>query len=69
MPNKQATGTVDGIGKQDHSDSAEYWIVGPPGTGKTTTISRQVNLAAREWLLRRAGHQFLASCRRGTRRL
>jgi DNA helicase II / ATP-dependent DNA helicase PcrA len=49
MINEQATGTVDGIGKQDHSYCAEYWIVGPPGTGKTTTISRQVNRAAREF--------------------
>ena len=41
-----ATGTVEGIGQKTDSASSEYWILGPPGTGKTTTITRQVRRAA-----------------------
>ncbi len=40
-----AGGTLDGIGKQDHSVTAEYRIFGPPGTGKTTNLSRQIRRA------------------------
>lgn len=40
-----ATGTLEGIGKQDHSVTAEYRIFGPPGTGKTTNLSRQIRRA------------------------
>jgi DNA helicase II / ATP-dependent DNA helicase PcrA len=41
MVNEHATGSIDGIGQQDHSITSEYWIVGPPGTGKTTTTGDQ----------------------------
>ncbi len=40
-----AAGTLEGIGKQDHSVTAEYRIFGPPGTGKTTNLSRQIRRA------------------------
>jgi DNA helicase II / ATP-dependent DNA helicase PcrA len=40
--NERATGTVDGIGNQDHSITSEYEAFGPPGTGKTKTISALV---------------------------
>ena len=43
--NEQATGTLDGIGQQDHSATSEYRIFGPPGTGKTTNLSRQIRRA------------------------
>lgn len=33
------TGTLDEIGTLDHSVGSEYWIVGPPGTGKTTSLA------------------------------
>ena len=49
MVNEHATGTIDGIGQRDHSFASEYWILGPPGTGKTTEISRQVQLAAAKY--------------------
>ncbi len=45
MLNEQATGTVDEIGEQDHSVTSEYRIFGPPGTGKTTHIGRQIRRA------------------------
>jgi len=34
------------IGSRDHSVTNEYRIFGPPGTGKTTHVARQVHLAA-----------------------
>src|SRR6266436_6061166 len=40
--NESAIGTVDGIGRQDHSMTSEYRIFGPPGTGKTTTIAAHI---------------------------
>src|SRR5436853_2617334 len=33
------------IGNRDHSVTAEYRIFGPPGTGKTTNLSRQIRRA------------------------
>jgi superfamily I DNA/RNA helicase len=47
--NEHAAGSLDGIGQQDHSVTSEYWIVGPPGTGKTTNISDQVRSAAKKY--------------------
>jgi DNA helicase II / ATP-dependent DNA helicase PcrA len=47
--NSTATGTLDGIGRQDHSITSEYWIVGPPGTGKTKSTSQQVQRAAERY--------------------
>ncbi|OFW36749.1 MAG: hypothetical protein A3J28_09265 [Acidobacteria bacterium RIFCSPLOWO2_12_FULL_60_22] len=43
--NSQITGTLDGIGQQDHSATSEYRIFGPPGTGKTTSLTRQIRRA------------------------
>ena len=40
-----ASGTIDGIGQQDHSVTSEYRIFGPPGCGKTTSLTRQIRRA------------------------
>ena len=45
MQSERAAGTLDGIGNQDHSVTAEYRIFGPPGTGKTTNLTRQIRRA------------------------
>jgi hypothetical protein len=43
MPTLDKTGgTLDGIGFQDHSRSSEYWLVGPPGCGKTTRLAELI---------------------------
>jgi len=44
-PNERAIGTLEGIGHQDHSLTSEYRIFGPPGTGKTTNLTRQIRRA------------------------
>ena len=45
MTNEKASGTLDGIGQKDHSATSEYRIFGPPGTGKTTSVARQISRA------------------------
>ncbi|MBI4479391.1 MAG: ATP-dependent helicase [Acidobacteria bacterium] len=45
MMNEQTSGTLEGIGQQDHSATSEYRIFGPPGTGKTTNLTRQIRRA------------------------
>jgi len=38
--------TPDQIGERDHHETAEYRIFGPPGCGKTTSLTRQISRAA-----------------------
>jgi superfamily I DNA/RNA helicase len=42
---QRATGSLEEIGGRDHAITSEYRLFGPPGTGKTTNLSRQIRRA------------------------
>lgn len=43
--NSNATGTIEDIGRRDHEVTSEYRLYGSPGTGKTTSLTRQIRRA------------------------
>ncbi|MGC8731047.1 MAG: UvrD-helicase domain-containing protein [Halothiobacillaceae bacterium] len=45
MCDDKAAGRLEQVGSRDHSITSEYRIFGPPGTGKTTNLSRQIRRA------------------------
>ena len=46
---QRATGSLDEIGGRDHAITSEYRVFGPPGTGKTTNLTRQVRRAVERY--------------------
>ena len=64
-----ATGTLEEIGQRDHALTSEYRIFGPPGTGKTTNLTRQIQRAVDRYGRGLGpGHVLLTRRRRRTRR-
>ncbi|MBK9170714.1 MAG: ATP-dependent helicase [Bryobacterales bacterium] len=45
MGNEEPEAILNEVGTKDHSVTSEYRVFGPPGTGKTTAISRQIQRA------------------------
>jgi DNA helicase-2/ATP-dependent DNA helicase PcrA len=45
MPSPDVEAALGEIGQRDHSITGEYRIFGPPGTGKTTKLTRQISRA------------------------
>ena len=50
MQNEQhASGSLEEIGRRDHDFTSEYRIFGPPGAGKTTSLTRQIRRAVERY--------------------
>jgi hypothetical protein len=46
---QRATGSLEEIGGRDHAVTSEYRLFGPPGTGKTTNLTRQIRRAVERY--------------------